>query len=194
MHRHWPIKWSALLRKFFLRSIRFFARRVVYPDNMKNNGIWKKWNYAWVRQTPRYDQQSQNDSDPLRNIDPVNTLCLSKAYSVSPPSRKLFLFYKIHRSWNLTPSTLSDASVSAFSTRCLYVGIISGKMPILIHGQEIIAVSFFQYVIQRIRNPLVIMKRNILYMKLLLSPQSPPWIRRFRIILSMTYSTSSALR
>ena len=48
----------------------------------------------------------QNDSDPLRNINPVNTfclsvclsVCLSKAYSVSLPSRKLFLFYKIHRS------------------------------------------------------------------------------------------------
>ena len=44
----------------------------------------------------------QNDSDPLRNIDPINTfclsVCLSKAYSVSLPSRKLFLFYKIHRS------------------------------------------------------------------------------------------------
>lgn len=48
----------------------------------------------------------QNDSDPLRYINPANTLCLSvclyvclsKAYSVSLPSRKLFLFYKIHRS------------------------------------------------------------------------------------------------
>ncbi len=40
----------------------------------------------------------QNDSDPLRNIDPVNTFCLSKADAVSLPSRKLFLFYKIHRS------------------------------------------------------------------------------------------------
>ena len=36
----------------------------------------------------------QNDSDPLRNIDPVNTLCLSKAYSVSLPSRKLFCSIK----------------------------------------------------------------------------------------------------